>query len=207
MILKYKKARDMLNPLAINPIGVYQQLVQQAAHNIPHLLPVIQKTDAIVSTRHVDELPFDLEQSQQIALHTVTDYSPWLRLLYQHWQLRLIQNLGNHPHPKPTDDMHWHPESTAKLLNGISLAYAGWLWHKAQLPLPETVERITQLWRDTWLEFNVELKQAQLGIGVVDALNKTADLFHQFWLESWLHLAQLQGDVPTANNDQQAPLS
>jgi hypothetical protein len=188
----------MLNPLAINPIGVYQQLVQQAQYNIPSLLPVIKQLSATEKARQIDELPLDVEQHQQIELHTRADYSHWLKHLYQNWQDALQKNMGNHSHPKPSDDIHWYPESTAKFLNDIALAYAGWLWHKAQVPLPDTVERITLLWRETWQIFNEELEQSHANIGVTEAMNNTADCFHQLWLESWLHLSQLQGEVPTS---------
>jgi len=187
----------MLNPLAINSIGVYQQLVQQAAYNIPSLLPRIQQTAASESIRQIEEQPLDQDPRQQLELHTQVDYTPWLKHLYQHWRNQLITALGKHPQPKPTDDMHWHPDSTAKLLNDMALAYSGWLWHQAQTPLPDSIERITLLWRDAWHTFSDELTQAKANQAVIDALNNTANRFHQLWLESCLHLAELQQVLPS----------
>ena len=191
----------MFNPLAINSIGVYQQLVQQAANTIPTLLPRIQQTAAIQTIHHVDEQPVDRDPRQQTELHTLVDYTPWLKHLYQHWQTHLQQSLGKHPSAKPTDDMHWHPDNTAKLLNDVALAYTGWLWHQAQTPLPDSIERITLLWRDAWLLFTAELQQAKANAGVIDALNNTASQFHQLWLESCLHLAYLQQTLPSNSSD------
>jgi hypothetical protein len=190
----------MLNPMAINSIGVYQQLVQQAANTIPTLLPRIQQTAASEAIHHVDEQPVDRDPRQQTELHTLVDYTPWLKHLYQHWQTHLQQSLGKHPHPKPTDDMHWHPASSAKLLNDVALAYTGWLWHQEHKPLPESIEQITLLWRDAWGLFSDELKQSKADHNVIAALNNTANQFHQLWIESCLHLAYLQQTLPYNNN-------
>jgi hypothetical protein len=186
----------MLNPLAINPIGVYQQLVQQAANNISGLLPRIQELSASEATQLVDQQALEQDPNQPIILHTMVDYGLWLKHLYQHWRQLLVQTFGQHPHPQPIEGMTWYPESTAKLLNDLALAYSGWLWHQQQLSLPDSIERITLLWRDAWLSFNDELQQAHVKIGIIEVLNNTANRFHQLWLESCLNLADLQKDTP-----------
>jgi hypothetical protein len=186
----------MFNPQAINPIGTHQQLVQQAANNIPSLLPRIQEMSASDAAQLINQQSLEQDPNQPITLHTMVDYGLWLKHLYQHWRLLLMQTFGKHPHPQPIEGMTWYPESTAKLLNDLALAYSGWLWHQQALSLPDSIESITLLWRDAWLSFNAELQQAHAKIGLIEVLNKTANRFHQLWLESCFNLADLQKDTP-----------
>ena len=110
----------------------------------------------------------------------------------------LAQEFGNFPiRQSPPEPDHWHPEITAKVMNSLALAYSGCLIHKfKQLPI-ETVDRITLTWAATWQHFRQELEQQQTKLPVLQALDITAHYFQQFWLESWLQIADLQSTLPS----------
>lgn len=191
----------IINQLAINPVGNYQQLAHQIQQHLPTLLPPIQQTAPSSSVRHIDETPLDREQSQQITLHTSVDYTPWLHRLYLEFSQALHQTfeLPNTHQKQALLPPQWHPEATAKAINALALHYSGFLWHQQELDVTLVIEKLTQLWKDTWQRYRLDIQHSQHNPGLLQALDQTGLLVNQYWLESWLHLAELQLSLPTEN--------
>ncbi|MCL4555741.1 MAG: hypothetical protein M1572_02470 [Gammaproteobacteria bacterium] len=196
----------ILNQIALNPTVHYQNLAQHVQQQLPTLMIPVFKLDPSSAIRPVEELPLDHEKSSEyIELHTLIDYQPWLKYLYHQWQLTLKQNftqltvMNNLAEPD-----HWHPESTARAMNALALSYTGKLIYLLKQDPIAVVDRATLLWRETYESFRNELEHQQTKLPVIQALDNTAHYFQQFWLESWLHIAELQSTLPsnpTENNN------
>lgn len=196
----------ILNQIALNPTVHYQNLAQHVQQQLPTLMIPVFKLDPTSASRAVEELPLDHEKSSEhIDLHTLVDYQPWLKHFYRQWQIALKQNfsqltaINNLSEPD-----HWHPENTAKAMNALALSYTGKLIHLLKQDPITVVDRTTLLWRDTWQSFRHELELQQTKLPILQALDNTAHYFQQFWLESWLHIAELQSTLPsnpTENNN------
>ncbi len=189
----------ILNQIALNPSMHYHNLAQHIRQQLPSLMIPVFELDPASASRATEELPLDHEKSSEVVeLKTLVDYQPWLKHFYRQWQQALAQEFGNFPiRQSPPEPDHWHPEITAKVMNSLALAYSGCLIHKfKQLPI-ETVDRITLTWTATWQHFRQELEQQQTKLPVLQALDITAHYFQQFWLESWLQIADLQSTLPS----------
>jgi hypothetical protein len=196
----------ILNQIALNPTVHYQSLAQHVQQQLPTLMIPVFKLDPTSASRAVEELPLDHEKSSEyVELHTLVDYQPWLRHLYRQWQLALKQSFSQLTAINNlTEPDHWHPESTAKAMNALALSYTGKLIYLLKQDPITVVDRTTLLWRDTWQSFRHELEHQQTKLPVLQALDNTAHYFQQFWLESWLHIADLQSTLPsnpTENNN------
>lgn len=189
----------MFNPLAVNPVGVYQQLIQQAQHDIPSLLPRVPATLATAPAHEVHEQHINQDAHQNIDLHTRIDYSPWLLHLYRHWQQDLENYLPKTFKP-PSPPAHWQPESCAHACHDLMLQALGRLWHQLQQPLPEVIDLLTRCWQSSWNLFWQEVREAKANEGIQQALMKTLALINQFWIESCLHLAELHQTLPSEPN-------
>lgn len=196
----------ILNQIALNPTVHYQNLAQHVQQQLPTLMIPVFKLDPTSASRTVEELPLDHEKSSEyIELHTLVDYQPWLKHLYRQWQIALKQGFSQLTAINNlTEPDHWHPESTARAMNALALAYTGKLLYLLKQDPITVVDRTTLLWRDTWQHFRHELEHQQTQLPVLQALDHTAYYFQQFWLESWLHIAELQSTLPsnpTENNN------
>lgn len=196
----------ILNQIALNPIVHYQQFANHIQQQLPTLMLPVFKLDPSSSIRPVEEEPLDHEKSSEfIELHTLVDYQPWLKHLYRQWQQALMQSFTHLVVVEPlAEPDHWHPESTARAMNALALSYTGKLIYRLKQDPIAVVDRTTLLWRDTWQRFRAELEHLQTTIPVLQALDHTAHYFQQFWLESWLHIAELQTTLPsnpTENNN------
>lgn len=189
----------MNNPIAFNPVGMYQQLLFQAQQQIPSLLPRVDSLTASKASGTVDEREVNRDHTQELDLHTLVDYTPWLMHLYQHWLRHIQAKLGiKLSTALPTPSL-WTPETTAKSCHDVMLTMMGKLWHQQQLPLPTIIERLTDEWRLSWQSFWQEVCEAQTSIGIQQALVQTVVYFHRYWLESCLHLAQMHATLPATN--------
>ena len=196
----------ILNQIALNPTVHYQSLAQHVQQQLPTLMIPVFKLDPTSASRAVEELPLDHEKSSEyIELHTLVDYQPWLKHLYRQWQEALIKSFTHLEGVKGlAEPAHWHPESTARAMNALALSYTGKLIYLLKQDPITVVDRTTLLWRDTWQNFRHELEHQQTKLPVLQALDNTAHYFQQFWLESWLHIAELQSTLPsnpTENNN------
>ncbi|HQT03551.1 MAG TPA: hypothetical protein PLU46_01050 [Thiotrichales bacterium] len=196
----------VLNQIALNPIVHYQQFAKHIQQQLPTLLPPILSIDPANATRAVEEQPLDHEKSSEfIQLHTLVDYQPWLKHLYRQWQEALIKSFTHLEGVKGlAEPDHWHPESTARAMNALALSYTGKLIYRLKQDPINVVDRTTILWCETWQRFRNELEQQKTKLPVLQALDNTAHFFQQFWLESWLHIADLQSTLPsnpTENNN------
>ena len=196
----------ILNQIALNPTVHYQNLAQHVQQQLPTLMIPVFKLDPTSASRAVEELPLDHEKSSEyIELHTLVDYQPWLKHLYRQWQIALKQSFSQLTTINNlTEPDHWHPESTARAMNALALSYTGKLIYLLKQDPITVVDRTTLLWRDTWQNFRHELEHQQTKLPVLQALDNTAHYFQQFWLESWLHIAELQSTLPsnpTENNN------
>ncbi|HQR82939.1 MAG TPA: hypothetical protein PK283_08535 [Thiotrichales bacterium] len=196
----------ILNQIALNPTVHYQSLAQHVQQQLPTLMIPVFKLDPTSASRAVEELPLDHEKSSEyIELHTLVDYQPWLKHLYRQWQEALIKSFTHLEGVKGlAEPDHWHPESTARAMNALALSYTGKLIYLLKQDPITVVDRTTLLWRDTWQNFRHELEHQQTKLPVLQALDNTAHYFQQFWLESWLHIAELQSTLPsnpTENNN------
>lgn len=196
----------ILNQIALNPTVHYQNLAQHVQQQLPTLMIPVFKLDPTSASRAVEELPLDHEKSSEyIELHTLVDYQPWLKHLYRQWQIALKQSFSQLTAINNlTEPDHWHPESTARAMNALALSYTGKLIYLLKQDPITVVDRTTFLWRDTWQNFRHELEHQQTKLPVLQALDNTAHYFQQFWLESWLHIAELQSTLPsnpTENNN------
>lgn len=187
----------MFNPPPLNAIGVHQLFLQQVQQQLPSMLPPVEDTHAATASRDVKDQPLDRSASEQVDLHSLIDYTPWLKRLYGEWREALRNHFGEHNHPTPPAGMHWQPETTARLLTDLGLAYGGWLWRVEQRPPEEVIESLTFLWRQTWQEFSQMLINTHAQPGVTQAMGHCASFFNQFWLEAWLHLAEMQEAAST----------
>ncbi len=189
----------ILNQIALNPTVHYQSLAQHVQQQLPTLMIPVFKLDPTSASRAVEELPLDHEKSSEyVELHTLIDYQPWLRHLYRQWQLALKQSFSQLTVINNlTEPDHWHPESTAKAMNALALSYTGKLIYWLKQDPITVVDQTTLLWRDTWQSFRHELEHQQTKLPVLQALDNTAHYFQQFWLESWLHIADLQSTLPS----------
>jgi len=185
--------------MALNPIVHYQQFAHHIHQQLPTLLTPIFQLDPSSPTRPVEEEPLDHEKSSEyMGLHTLIDYQPWLKRLYQNWQQALLNEfhvLGIKKSLSEPD--HWHPESTARAINAIALAYSGHLMHVFKQDPIVVIDRTTLLWRHTWHTFRQELDEQHTQTPILQAIDKTGYFFQQFWLESWLHIAELHNTLPT----------
>lgn len=189
----------ILNQIALNPIVHYQQFAHHIQQQLPTLLVPIFELDPTSAARPVEEQPLDHEKSSEfIELHSLVDYQPWLKQLYRQWQQALNTELSQFPMQQslPEPD-HWHPESTAKAINRLALAYTGCLIHRFKQDPLASIDRITLIWRSVWQAFRHELVAQQTKVPILQALDNTAHYFQQFWLESWLHIAELQATLPS----------
>ncbi len=189
----------IINQLAINPVGNYQQLAHQIQQHLPTLLPPIQQTEPTSPIRHIDEAPQEKAQNQQITLHTTVDYTPWLQRLYLELSQSLHQTfaLPNTHQQQRMLPSQWHPEATAKAINALALSYSGFLWHQQGQEVTLVIEKLTKLWRETWQRYRLDIQNSQKNPGLLQALDTTGLLVNKYWLESWLHLAELQRSLPT----------
>lgn len=189
----------ILNQIALNPIVHYQQFANHIQQQLPTLMIPVFELDPSSPARAVEEQPLDHEKSSEyLELHTLIDYQPWLKQLYRLWQQDLQRQFDSFSiQQNPPQPDHWHPESTARVINTLALAFSGCLMHKFKQDPIRVVERITQQWRDTWLNYRQDLTHQSLPIATLQALDNTANFFQQYWLESWLHIAELQSTLPT----------
>jgi hypothetical protein len=196
----------ILNQIALNPTVHYQNLTQHVQQQLPTLMIPVLELDPTSAARPTEEQPLDHERSSEfIELHTLVNYEPWLKHLYHQWQLTLKQHFNHLPNVHHLDEPeHWHPESTAKSMNALALTYSGKLIYLLKQDPISIVDKITLLWRDTWHNFREALSQQSTKQHVLQALDNTAFYFQQYWLESWLHIAELQSTLPsnpTENNN------
>lgn len=188
----------ILNQIALNPIVHYQQFAYHVQQQLPTLMIPVHQLDAASASRAVEEEPLDHEKSSEyIQLHTRVDYQPWLQQLYREWQRTLAQTFDAFAiKQSPPEPEHWQPENTARLINTLGLNYAGCLIHKFKHNPIEAIDKITLTWNVTWQDFRYALTQEHTQTATLQVLDHTAEFFTQFWLESWLHIADLQATLP-----------
>ena len=189
----------ILNQVALNPIVHYQQFANHIQQQLPTLMVPVFQLDPASAIRHVEEEPLDHEKSSEfVELHTIIDYQPWLKYLYRQWQTTLSQSFSYLNARKAlTEPDHWHPENTARAMNALALSYTGQLIYALKQDPIKVVDQATLLWRSMWLAFRYELEQQHTKASILQVLDYTADYFQHFWLESWLHIAELQTTLPS----------
>jgi hypothetical protein len=182
----------MFNPMGIDPIRAHQQSLQQ----LQQLLPTIKAVDAVfpsMPSRAIDEIPLDREPYEQVEIHSVIDYDPWLKHLYRLWQQQLVQHYGalvNMPAPNP--HIHWVPETTSAYIHELAMRYLGWLKHHQHWRLLDAMILLTQQWELTWRESWSELDDANSSRAVKEVLANTANLFHRQWLATCVRMIEEQ---------------
>lgn len=193
----------IINPLSLNPVYHYQQLAAHIHQQLPTLMTPVLGLDPSSAIRPVEESPQDHEKSSEVVeLHTLVDYHPWLQRLYREWSQTLCTHFNYLPRTKQLiEPSHWHPQSTAKALNDLSLAVSGYLIHLQHRNSLLVVDEITQLWTQSWQVFHQILIDQHTQAGVIEALNRTAEYFHNDWIESWIHIAELQASLPSDPQD------
>lgn len=189
----------ILNQIALNPTVHYQNLAQHIQQQLPTLLVPVFELDPASAARPTEEQPLDHEKSsEKVELHTLTNYQPWLKHLYRQWQQQLTRTFAPFPiQQNPIEPEHWNPDNTARLINTLSLAYSGCLIHKFKQDPITAIDQITLAWREAWENYYHDLMQQKVPTATCEAAENTARFFQQYWLESWLNIAELQNTLPS----------
>ena len=172
----------MMNPLVLNPVSNYQQLLQHVQQQVPVMLKPIEETFRLTSVRIVEEAPHDVSEERNTGIRTLVDYTPWLKHLYSSWQHHLVTRYGVIKTHTKMDSIIWNPEGTARAINDLALSYTGWLWHQQHVPLIQSIDDLTHDWQECWRVTLTEQNAAHTHIGIQQALHIRHVIFISFGL-------------------------